>query len=266
MISVQRNKLLVFSIFSILIVGFLVATSIFACNYTVLSSGSLATDPTLSQELHAATIFIGVNQTISLNVTTERIPWTGSYKIMFDTQPLVYNDEVEPDGSNLTVGNGFDAPINAITLNDGVIQRMFLGLNISSGNSCFTGYGLFDGRNFTLTGVSPALELLVHGPNGEVSESSLQWKTNNHTTQYSVLPRVNVTEPGTYKLDLYYGKQGGIANWNGYLTLNASWQSLDRPYFYYGLAGLAISIGYVVFALLQVRQIRAIKQSYSQET
>jgi DNA-binding transcriptional ArsR family regulator len=259
--QIRHEKLkltkIVSAVYPFILVGALLIASIFALNYTVLSTGALATEPSSSSEIHAATIFIGVNQTIRFNVTTERVPWTGSYNIKIDDQPLVYSDVVEPDGSTLTVGNGFDAPINAITLNKGEIQKVYLGLNITSGDSGFIGSGL--PGNFTISYPTPILPITVQGPNGESSELIPQWKTDYRQTEYFIPTGIDVTTSGTYLFEISYGSQGGIATWNGYLTLNASWQSLERPYFYYGLAGLIVSLGYVTFVTVELLQKRKTK-------
>jgi DNA-binding transcriptional ArsR family regulator len=238
-------KRIISIIYSLLLVGALLVASFFALNYSVLGTGSLASE-SIPAETHSANIFIGVNETVNFNITTERSPFTNTYNVRVDSEPF-NTAYFTPPNENLTIpfNIGFDPPIKELTVSQADIQKLCIGLNVTSGQTGFYGTGFFTG-NGTITGVGPSLPLIVYGPNGETSYWTPQWKTDGKTTEYFIPTSIDVTTPGKYEFDISYGA-GGIVGWNGYLTLNAAWQVLERPYFYYGLAGMIIALGYVAF-------------------
>jgi hypothetical protein len=231
------------------IINMLVA-SFFVLTYSVQSTSSLALEQSVPAETHSTNIFIGdTNQTVSFSITTERSPFIGKYNVRVDTEPFS-TGYFTPQDSNqrVPVNVGFDLPIKQLTVTQSDIQKLYIGLNVTSGMTGFYGSGLLSG-NFTITGVGPSLPLGVHGPNGETSNWTPQWKTDGKTTDYSIPTSIDVTTPGKYEFDISYGA-GGIVGWNGYMTLNAAWQFIERPYFYYGLAGLIMALGYVAFVVV----------------
>jgi DNA-binding transcriptional ArsR family regulator len=245
-----KPRQIVSTVYPLILVGALLIASFFALSYSVQSTSSLSSEQSVPAETHSTNIFIGdTNQTVSFSITTERSPFTGKYNVRVDTEPFS-TGYLTPQDSNqrVPVNVGFDPPIKQLTVTQGDIQKLYIGLNVTSGMTGFYGSGILSG-NFTISGVGPSLPLVVHGPNGETSNWTPQWKTDSKTTDYFVPTSIDVTTPGKYEFDISYGA-GGIVGWNGYMTLNAEWQFLERPYFYYGIAGLTIALGYLAFVIV----------------
>ena len=83
----------------------------------------------------------------------------------------------------------------------------------------------------------------VHPPNGAVVTDSFHWTSTAFRSDRASSPRVPVTEPGTYRFSV---RNDALWDWNGFLTVNVQIQRFEKPYFYGGIAGFIIAIGYVV--------------------
>ncbi len=232
----------------LLVVALLVA-SFFALNYSVQGTASLAS-ASIPAETHSTNIFIGVNETVNFDITTERSPITGAYNVRVDTESFSTGYFIPPGSDQrVPVNVGFDPSITRLPVTQAAIQKLYVGLNVTSGVSSFYGTGFFTG-NGTITGVAPSLPMVVHLPNGETSNWTPQWKTDGKTTEYYVPTSIDVTAPGKYVFDISYGA-GGIVGWDGYMTINAVWQFTEKPYFYYGVAGVIIALGCVAFVVIK---------------
>jgi hypothetical protein len=250
-----KTRQIISTVYPLILVGALLIASLFALNYSVLSTASLASEQSIPT---MATIFVGTNKTVSFNVTTERVPWTGAYNIKIDSQPLTYSEFSMGGGPNVSVGQGFDPLIKSITLKQWDIQKLYLGLNITSGDSGTYGSGLITG-NYTVSGVWPVLPLVMYRPNGSSSEWIPQWNVTGSHTVYTIPSNIDITAPGKYEFELSQGNLGGKADWTGFLTVTWAWQSIERPYFYYGFVGLIIALGYITFVTVGLLQKRKTK-------
>ena len=252
----KREKLtirqIIATVYPLLLVGALVITSLFVLNYSVQAASSLASD-SYSLETRSSNIFIGgVNQTVNFSLTTERSPANGAYNVLVSMEAFSMTSYSNPDFGSLTtpVNVGFYPLITRLAVPQVDIQKMFIGLNISSHMTGVYMSGFLNDSSRVVTGVGPSLPLTVQGPNGETSNWTPQWKIGDNETDYYVPASIDVTTPGIYQFNISYGS-GGIVGWNGNMTLNASWQYIEKPYFYYGLAGLIAALGYIIFIAIE---------------
>jgi len=239
------------TVYPLLLVVALVIASLFVLNYSVQATGFSAPDSN-SVQSRSSNIFIGgANQTVNFILTTERSPVNGAYNVNVNMEAFSMTSYSNPDFGSLTtpVNVGFYPLVTKLAVPQVDIQRIYIGLNITSQMTGFYSNGFLNGSNHIITGVGPSLPLTVQGPNGETSNWAPQWKIGDKETEYYVPTSIDVSAPGNYQFNISYGA-GGIVGWNGYMTLNASWQYIEKPYFYYGIAGLIFALGYIVFAVV----------------
>ena len=224
-------------VFSLVLAILLFVTSIHFVTYTTPISTS-----TLNQDKVYPTPFvIGAGQTFEFNVTLEY--WRYSTSPYDDTKvgppignPIFsrmlyagpdgltdYTFEVQPAPNNLTaqakgsVWLDFRLNTTSRTKNNAIILMPF--------------------------GFPNGLTVNVYTPNENRSLGKLDWTYGkiDHFTS----PIVEVNQLGTYRFVI---KNNDSDEWTGALTPNVEWQVMEKPYFYYGAAGLVISIG--CFALI----------------
>ncbi len=56
---------------------------------------------------------------------------------------------------------------------------------------------------------------------------------------------VTVTQPTTYAFQI---TNNGSYDWNGFLVIDLKFQTYERPYFYWGITGIIIALGYILLA------------------
>jgi hypothetical protein len=64
---------------------------------------------------------------------------------------------------------------------------------------------------------------------------------------------VSVTEPGTYRFSI---RNDALWEWDGFLSVNVQLQRFEKPYFYWGIAGFIIALGYVAFVIVSTYKTR----------
>ena len=90
------------------------------------------------------------------------------------------------------------------------------------------------------------LEVRVHVSNGTVlTENFYRSKENRFDTSSST--PVTITKPTTYTFEI---TNKGSWDWNGALVANLQFQSFEKPFFYWGIAGFIIALGYVVLVTI----------------
>jgi DNA-binding transcriptional ArsR family regulator len=87
------------------------------------------------------------------------------------------------------------------------------------------------------------LSVAVYKPDGTMSTYGFDWVSLTGGINHLTSPHVEITQPGTYRFMI---KNNDSHDWVGVLTPNAEWQLMEIPYFYYGIAGFAIALGYLV--------------------
>jgi len=90
------------------------------------------------------------------------------------------------------------------------------------------------------------LEVDVYTPTGNSSLGELDWTYGkiDHFTS----PIAEVNKLGTYRFVI---KNNDSDEWTGVLTPKVEWQIIEKPYFYYGIAGFAAAFGYLTLAIIQ---------------
>ncbi|MQY62638.1 helix-turn-helix domain-containing protein [archaeon] len=68
----------------------------------------------------------------------------------------------------------------------------------------------------------------------------------------SSLP-IAITQEGTYNFKI---TNKGSWDWNGFLTVNLQFQHVEKPYFYWGIVGFAIALGYIALVTITVHKTR----------
>lgn len=68
----------------------------------------------------------------------------------------------------------------------------------------------------------------------------------------SSLP-ITITQEGTYNFKI---TNKGSWDWNGFLTVNLQFQYFEKPYFYWGIAGFVIALGYIALVTTTIHKTR----------
>jgi hypothetical protein len=91
------------------------------------------------------------------------------------------------------------------------------------------------------------LEVDVYIPNENKSLGKLDWTYGkiDHFTS----PTVEVNQLGTYR---FFIKNNDSSEWTGVLTPNVEWQIIEKPYFYYGIAGFVAAFGYLTLVITKL--------------
>jgi len=87
-----------------------------------------------------------------------------------------------------------------------------------------------------------SLELKIFTPEGTVLTETFYRTRYMNRIDTSMSPPVAITQTGTYTFKI---TNRGSRDWNGLLTANLQVQHFEKPFFYWGIVGFAIALGYV---------------------
>lgn len=243
-------------VYPLILAGALLIASLYALNYTAYTATTALGDSATATPIH-----IGPGQTMKFDITIEYTPSANAFMTSPETRPL---------NVMVTAGLGMDTisiqkttPTKTVTANERGVMWLDLALNLTSFYpnlaSLSSGFGIADnGTVFPLESI-PAHALVVHEPDGTISTGVLHWTSMNEGITHASSASIEVSQPGTYRFEL---KNDGAHSWDGNLTPNVFWQLQEKPYFLYGIAGLVIAVGYVVFSAVGSLRNRKTKKDF----
>jgi DNA-binding transcriptional ArsR family regulator len=248
-----KPKQIMSKVYPFILVGALLIASLYAINYAALAA------PTITELVDSASgtpVYIHVGQTLEFNITIEHTP----------------------SGIVVVAGLGLNTnsvqktiPIGNTIASEGGTLRLFLGLNLTNAipgsyylsmapnnQTEITDNGTVitvnpNGVVFYPTVATPFLPLIVEEPNGTTSTRAPQTTLSDLGSVVVSWPRIEAAFPGTYRFE--------ITNWesrdlNGDITPYVTLQFLEKPFFYYGIAGLVIALGYVAVVTVSMIYVR----------
>ena len=231
----SRRSQVMFKIFSLVLAFTLIVVSIHVANYTAVVSSA-----TLKQERLSPTQFvIGPDETFQFNVTLEYwrdlAPMVGnpifSRALYIGPVPEAYTFEVEP-------------PTNSLTSQ--ATGAIWLDLKLNTTNRITGGFSLMP------FGFPNDITVDVYMPNGNLQSRQLDWTYGR--IDHFISPVVEVSRLGTYQFLI---KNNESTEWTGEILPNVEWKIIEKPYFVYGIIGVALATAYLIFlAYLHLRTSR----------
>jgi hypothetical protein len=247
-------------VYPVILVGALLIASLYATNYTSIGTAKMTLGdsptgtPIYGKGAQRNSIYpyypASALTVFELNITVNYSPSSNAYVI----EPKIKTVALNPAANGTT-------SMGTTTVSEKGIQRLYLGLNISSSyleyNSGFflNPKRVVVGNETITTGTlipigtnAPVLSMV--NPNGTVSTWILQSPRFNGGN-FGITPEADITQPGTYRFFIAI-TNSQYTEWSGDLLLTESWQFVEKPYLYYGFAGLIIALGYLAFVSVNV--------------
>jgi hypothetical protein len=224
-------------VFSIVLTIILIGMSVIALSYTTpISTATLNQD-----DVFSTPFVVDAGQTFEFNVTINYWGFTSKYD---DTTLIPMDNEIVPNQfylgpygpSSYTLA--VEPPPDSLTAQ--AKGRIWLDFRLNT-TSRTTGALVLMPYGFPND-----LEVDVYTPTGNWSLGELDWTYGkiDHFTS----PSVEVDELGTYRFVI---KNNDSDEWTGVLRPYIEWQIIEKPYFYYGIAGFAAAFGYLTLITIQ---------------
>lgn len=224
-------------VFSVLLAVILIVTSIHLVTYTEPTSTA-----TLNQDrIYPTPFVIGAGETFEFNVTLVYWNYVSKYD---DVTAIPFGNEIVsrtiylgPFGPETYT---FQVEPPPDTLNSHAKGLMWLDFRLNTTSRTTGAIVLMP------FGFPNDLEVDVYCPNENESLGELEWTYGkiDHFTS----PVVEVDELGTYRFVI---KNNDSDEWTGVLRPYVEWQIIEKPYFYYGIAGFAAAFGYLTLVTIQ---------------
>jgi len=232
-----RKSKFIPQVYSLILVIALIAMSIHIVTYTTPISTS-----TLNQDwIYPTPFVIDAGQTFEFNVTLEYWRYSSPYDD-FTMIPIgnlivsraMYSGPFGPDAYTFEVQPAPDS------LTAQAKGRIWLDFRLTTTSRTTGAIVLMP------FGFPNDLEVDVYTPTGNSSLGELDWTYGkiDHFTS----PIAEVNKLGTYRFVI---KNNDSDEWTGVLTPKVEWQIIEKPYFYYGIAGFAAAFGYLTLAIIQ---------------
>ncbi len=232
-----KPRKLISKVFPAILLLCLIFASLFAVTFTTaVATATLNEDqPDSFFGIQPTPFIIGAGQTFEFNVTVihhsnqgvvsfGETAFTSLLTISGTPGPNAYTFKVPPPTNTLTGSEAglvwLDASFNTTELVDP------------------------DTRVLQNSGLPRKFSIKVYLPNGTEPTSGYDTFTTIGGAKYLAGPQIQVTQLGTYRFEI---TNNDSFDWTGTLSPNLQWQQLEKPYFYYGVAGLIIALGYVAF-------------------
>lgn len=97
------------------------------------------------------------------------------------------------------------------------------------------------------------LELKIFTPEETILTETFYRTRYMNRIDTSISPPVAITQTGTYTFKI---TNRGSWDWNGFLTANLQFQHFEKPYFYWGIAGFVIALGYIALVTVAIYKTR----------
>ena len=266
----SKPRRLLAKIYPVILVLALIGASFHFVTYvTVVSTRTMSTD-----QMFPPPLYVDAGQTFEVNVILDH--WSSIYEDDFGIHdgPQDYTLWLAPLESTLTGWDEallwIDSKINqtkpmTVTVYSPIIQlnkdnftafhydfqlKTFNESGLSSENITVHMWTYSNTTSSPITFFKPntlfnpsKLLVDVHPPNGAVVTDTFHWTSTAFRSDRASSPKVPVTELGTYRFSV---RNDALWDWDGFLTVNVQIQRFEKPYFYWGIAGFIIAIGYVV--------------------
>jgi hypothetical protein len=225
-------------IFPIILAAILVVASFHFVTYaTPVSTIGLSHD-----HIHPTPLLISAGETIEFNITlTERELW------LLGTPPLITTGSIYLFEVNGTYAYTFGIPwmTRNITAWDRCSIWLDLKLEMSS-------VPVEPSHIPHVTLKMPPfsnLSVTVYKPDGTIETDGFDWISLVWGINHIRSPAVEVMQLGIYRFEI---TNNDSHDWNGVLTPDAEWQRVEKPYFYYGIAGFVAAFGYLTLVITKL--------------
>lgn len=261
--SYRRFKLrrLFVKVYPVILVLALIGASFHLVTYaTVVSTNTCSTQTMLYPFYTNIPLNVGAGETFVFNVTIEHRPsiYGQGFGVRSDVQECTfYIPQLEGTLTGWDEATiWLDSIFNLTTLMSSSTQEVTL--IFENGTSRINQTVIWNGisqTNETVVvtvqgggfGVNPNdatdpsnLEVEVYLPEGTALTKNFYRSEENRFDTSSSTP-VTITQPTTCTFKI---TNNGSWDWNGALVANLQFQSFEKPYFYWGIFGLAIALGY----------------------
>jgi DNA-binding transcriptional ArsR family regulator len=259
----------------------ILALALIGASFHFVTYATLVSTSTVSNnQMFSYPLYVDVGQAFEVNVTLDH--WSSIYEEGFGIHGGFneYALSLAPLESTLTgwdeasvwidskVNHEVKIPIEGkwvqVTMNNSTVflnaQPSF---NETGSPSDFDLLHMFDhndtrGVSITIFHVTTPIDISkllvnIYTPNGTMITDSFHWASNTSSSDRVSSPSVPVTQPGTYRFTI---KNDALRDWNGFLTVNVQLQRFEKPYFYWGIVGFIIALGYVVWVTASTYKTR----------
>jgi len=229
-----RKSKFIPQVYSLILVIALIAMSVHFVTYTTPISTS-----TLNQDwIYPTPFVIGSGETFVFNVTLEYWKYASTMTPIGNliVSRALYGGPFGPEAYTFEV----QPALNSLTAQAAGSMWLDFRLNTTSRTR--------PGRMILMPfGFPNDLVVDVYIPNENKSLGKLDWTYGkiDHFTS----PTVEVNQLGTYRFVI---KNNGSSEWAGVLTPNVEWQIIEKPYFYYGIAGFVAAFGYLTLVITKL--------------
>jgi hypothetical protein len=235
----MKPRQLFAKIYPIFLASVLIIASFCVAMFAVPASTAM-----LNQDNQSPTVFtLASGQTFEFNVTLTQ--WAGSYPLGSSYCGLF----LAVDQPNY----GFLVPRTPDSISSAA-ETMWLDLRLNSSGFQLPSTDLWPigiVNNSTLTINKPdgsVVTIGIHDAYGALYGANDFWTWGG--LEHYVSSSFQTTQLGTYRFII---TNTSPFNWNGTMLPRVQWQLVEKPYFYYGVAGIALASGY--FFLIAVEQI-----------
>ena len=230
---------------------------------TVVSTDTSSTENLLYPFFSNIPFDVRADETFEINVTIEHRPQLygrgfgvhgGPQEWVF-TIPRLENTLTGWDEAKIWLGSTFN--LTALMISYQSQELPFTVWNErSQTNETITvtiGSGL--GANPNEASDPSNLELKVFTPEGSIYTETFYRTRDMNRMDTSISPSVAIAQKGTYNFKI---TNNALWDWNGFLTVNLQFQHFEKPYFYWGIVGFVIALGYI--ALVTVTTHKTIQK------
>jgi len=222
-------------IFPIILAATLIIASLCLVTYaTPVSTIGLSQD-----HIHPTPLLIGAAETLEFNVTiTEKALW------LLGTPPLITPSVIHMFEVNGTYAYTFGVPWMTRNVTSWDRGSIWLDLKLY-----MSSVPVESPPKFTLSMPPHSnLSVTVYKPDGTVETNGFDWISLVWGINHIRSPDVEITQLGIYRFEI---KNNDSHDWNGVFTPDVEWQLVEKPYFYYGIAGFAAAFGYLTLVIIQ---------------
>ena len=226
-----KPSLVVANIYSLILAAALIVASLYLVTYaTPVSTVALSQD-----YIHPTPLLIGAGETLEFNVTIAHRPlW------LLGEPPHITPSVIDLSEVNGTYAYTFGIPMMTRNITAWDRGSIWLDLKLYM-SSVPVEPSSIPGVSLQMPPFSN-LSVAVYKPDGTMATYGFNWISLIWGINHISSPNVEITQPGTYRFEI---KNNDSHDWHGVLTPNANWQLMEKPYFYYGIVGFAIVLGYL---------------------
>ena len=238
---------------SVILAMFLISASFHLVTCVTIESTTYNPLENLMVPLYAHIPFnVVAGETFELNATIQYPPSftnngfgarSGSSQNWTLSIPQLESTFTKWDEASIWLDSTFN--LTALSVVSPVQEARIMVLNASSQTNetftisiCGTGFG----SNQVEASNPQNLEVKIYEPKG-TNLTGIFERNDKNRIDSSSSPSVPITQTGLYTFQITNNAEW---DWNGYLSINIEIQHFEKPYFYWGIVGFMISMGYIV--------------------